>query len=289
MERLDIGEIAGRFGASIELIRRDLESEETATTDICRLSVQAGEVVALRRAPFRSEGHTGRKVSLHLPPTGAETRKLEDFLADIGRHQARERAVAGNATALSPYPAWSFSVDALAAELARMDGIDLTQCTRPAKWRRVEEIRGPAGRLATVTEAWYWSRTTHHVDGAVADNAEAGSGRTTLAEMKGSALVMRILNPRTVDVFLREMPKGTELQVNSTFPDTAMSAMRGRTVREVLGIDSDHVITSVGTGSHGVDHPTVMKVKGARVPLARAPEGVDTWWLGETGTRGEKR
>lgn len=287
MEPLEIGARALKLGARVELVKTDLGDRERADADMCRLSVRGDETVLVQRRPFISEGYTGRRLTLHQAPTKTEVRKLEAFLDDIARNQARERAVEGHASDVSPYPAWSFTADALAMEIARMDSIDLTQCVRPARWRMIRENRGPGGRRLTVDEAWGWSCEMHFVKGAVADNAEAGSGRTTTAEMKGSSLTMRILKPKSMEMFLRELPKGMELQVKATFPETTLHGMRGRTVREVLGIDSDNVIISAHRGEHGVDYPTVLKVKGARVPLAPPPQGVDTWWLGDTETRGE--
>ena len=274
---MDIGAMARSLDATVELTRGGHPRDERAGPDLCRLSVQGDGVVELARGPFRSEGYTGRKVSLHAEPTAAEMRRLREFLAEIGRLQAREIAVEGRPAEHSPYPAWSFTVDALAAEVARADGIDLASCTRPATWMRTVERR--QGALANVAQAWDWSREMHHVRGAVAANAEPGMGRVTNAELKGQRLVMRILNPKHSPVFLREEPRGMEVYVPGGMPDTMMAALKGRTVREVVGIDSDHVVTSAVPGGNGAEGMTVLRVKGRRVAVETPPADIDAWWL----------
>lgn len=277
---MDIGAMAREVGATIELVRgahaRNTR-DERAGPDLCRILIQGDGIVHMTRGPFRSEGHLGRKVTLHADPTPTEMRKLRQFLADIGRMQAREHAVEGRPGEYSPYPAWTFTVDSLAAEIARMDGIDLAECTRPATWRRIEERF--LGTLSNIAQVWDFARETHYVTGATASNAEPGTGRVTNVELKGQRLVMRILNPKSLPVFLREEPRGMELYVPGDMPDTMMTALKGRTVREVVGIDSDHVIMKAEPGGNGAENMTVLKVRGRRIAVAPAPADVDTWWL----------
>lgn len=135
------------------------------------------------------------------------------------------------------------------------------------------------GTLSNIAQVWDFARETHYVTGATASNAEPGTGRVTNVELKGQRLVMRILNPKSLPVFLREEPRGMELYVPGDMPDTMMTALKGRTVREVVGIDSDHVIMKAEPGGNGAENMTVLKVRGRRIAVAPAPADVDTWWL----------
>lgn len=240
---------------------------------ICNVLVEfKDDDILLVRHGLRSEGRSPKRAKIVPGARGEAT--LDLFLKNIADLQAREVAIANHGIDNIVYPPWAFSVDALVLEIAKQDGIDLVLCSKPAVHPRTYTMQN--GRLATAEEAWQWSRTTHAVRGHHG-NADPGSGRSLDVEMKGSPLIARVLTPRSRPITLREEPRGTWLLLPGIqLPDTVLGALKGRSVNEIVeGLGSDHTIIS----AESRENQPWLKIKGPRVPLVAAPEGVETEWL----------
>jgi len=266
---------AGEIGAAIRCVTH-MQPQDRPIGGLvgeCAVLVEPnGDGLAAMRHDFRAEGMSPRRVKVDAGKAGLG--RLDDFLGRIARLQARERAIVGHGVADVVYPSWAFSADALALEIAGADGVDLAQCSKPAKQSRVFERQ--FGRVATPEEAWQWSRTNHAVS-SYSDQNRPGGLRGFEAEMKGDRLAMRVLSPAGRNVTLREEPGGTWLVLwSTTLPDTVLMGLKGRRLSQVVeGLGDGHEIVK----AENREDAAWLKVRGPRVPLAPAPEGIDMGWM----------
>lgn len=276
MNATTITQRARDLGASIRLIGPfgRTHAPEGGVTETCPVGVEERpDGMVVMRPHFHSEGYGGRRATIGRGTTG--TRRLDDFLDEIARDQARWRAIRGHATAHCPYPAWSFSVDALAMEMAKRDGIDLTTAARPRQREHTSERS--CNPMATPVQAWDRAREASRIKAAEPDGAMQGHGRAVIADMKGARLAIRLMVPQRRDsITFLEGPAGCHVHLGQALPDTVVAAMKGRRVSEIVeGLGDTHVVTSARRKDDHIE----LAVKGPRVPLATAPDDVDTGWM----------
>lgn len=271
----EILERAALHGASIRCVSHMMPGDrpDNGITDDCAVLVEATKDSAtLTRSDFRAEGRSLKRVKIDKTKSGFD--RLDAFLSTIATLQMRERAIIGHGMDGLVYPPWAFEVSTIALEIAQESGVDLTNCTKPAKHART--FTPQYGRLATPEEAWQFSRTTYAIR-SYSDQSRPGGLRAFEGEMKGGRLMMRALGFADRDITLFEEPDATWLSLWGTnIPDTVLMGLKGRRLSQVVeGVGDDYEI--IGTRTR--KGTPLLKLRGPVVPLAAAPEGVDMGWM----------